>query len=103
MAWPDYLDLLEDRRTGRNLPDGIVPATFLVATVEDEIVGRVDVRHTLNDSLARRGGHIGYAVLAEHRRRGFGRAILGESVRFARALESVDRSPDGVPYRRYWI
>ncbi|MET8873182.1 hypothetical protein [Nocardia sp. NPDC004604] len=46
------------------MPDSIVPATFLIATVNDEIIGRADIRHTLNDYLARRGGHIGYAVLS---------------------------------------
>ncbi|MFI6367978.1 GNAT family N-acetyltransferase [Nocardia sp. NPDC050630] len=130
MDWKQYLDVLEDYRRGRNLPEGIVPATFLIATVNDEIVGRADIRHTLNDYLALRGGHIGYAVLAEHRRRGHGRAILQQSLDLAHrmgiervfitcdngndasrriiescggTLESVEPWSDGTLIRRYWI
>ncbi|MGW4773079.1 GNAT family N-acetyltransferase [Nocardia sp. NPDC004278] len=130
MDWKRYLDVLEDYRQGRNLPDGVVPATFLIATVNDEIVGRADIRHTLNDHLARRGGHIGYAVLAEHRHRGHGRAILQQSLDLAHqmgiervlitcddgnegsrqiiescggTLESVEPWSDGTLIRRYWI
>ncbi|MFE9328167.1 GNAT family N-acetyltransferase [Nocardia sp. NPDC052278] len=90
MDWKQYLERLEDYRRGRNLPEGIVPATFLIATLDDEIVGRADIRHTLNDYLARRGGHIGYAVLAEHRRRGYGRAILRQSLDLAHRM-GIDR------------
>ncbi|WP_433620968.1 GNAT family N-acetyltransferase [Nocardia sp. CA-120079] len=130
MDWKQYLEMLDDYHRGRNLPEGIVPATFLIATVNDEIVGRADIRHTLNDYLARRGGHIGYAVLAEHRRRGHGRAILRQSLDLAHwmgiervfitcdqgnygsrliiescggALESVEPWSDGTLIRRYWI
>ncbi|MET9491128.1 GNAT family N-acetyltransferase [Nocardia sp. NPDC006630] len=46
---------------------------------------RID-RHTLNDYLRQRGGHIGYAVLAEHRRRGYGTQILCRSIPVAQQL-----------------
>ncbi|MEU2032776.1 GNAT family N-acetyltransferase [Nocardia amamiensis] len=130
MTWPQYLSMLEDYRQGINLPDGIVAATFLVATVDDQIVGRASIRHTLNDALRRRGGHIGYTVLAQYRRRGYGAAILRHSLIIARAigidrvlltchdtnlasrriiescsgvLESVELCTDGILTRRYWI
>ncbi|MFG1796767.1 GNAT family N-acetyltransferase [Nocardia sp. NPDC049149] len=130
MTWAQYLSALEDYRRGINLPPGIVAAEFLVATVEDRVVGRASIRHTLNESLRRRGGHIGYAVLAQHRGRGYGTAILRQSITVARAigierilitcddtnvgsrriiescggvLESVEPWTDGTPIRRYWI
>jgi predicted acetyltransferase len=68
--WPDYLDRLERERLGCDLRLGRVPATFLYAEVDGEIVGRTSMRHTLNDALGRLGGHIGYAVLPPFRRRG---------------------------------
>lgn len=86
MAWPQYLATLDDYRQGINLPPGIVPATFLVAVAGDEIVGRTSIRHTLNDFLRRRGGHIGYAVLPQHRQRGYGTEILRQSLPIARQL-----------------
>lgn len=86
MSWPAYLKLLEDHRTGVNLPAGYVPATFLAADVAGQLVGRTSIRHRLNDFLTREGGHIGYGVLPGHRRRGYGTEILRQSLIVARAI-----------------
>lgn len=51
------------------------------------------------------GGHIGYAVRPNHRRRGHATEILRQSLVVARAggvLENI-AEVDGVPLRRYWI
>jgi predicted acetyltransferase len=115
-----------------NLPPNHVPSTFLFAFKDDRIVGRVSIRHTLNDVLLRVGGHIGYAVVPEFRRQGHATAILRLAVQFARdrlgldrvlvtcdadntgsirtieknggVLEDVASGPDlDRPKRRYWI
>ena len=83
--WATYLKELDDHRHGRNLPERHVPGTFLVAAVGEEIVGRTSVRFMLNDFLAERGGHVGYAVLPQHRRRGYATEILRQSLIIARA------------------
>jgi predicted acetyltransferase len=88
--WDAYLKEQEDHRHGRNLPAGHVAGTFLVAVVAGEIVGRASVRFTLNDVLAERGGHIGYCVLPQHRRRGYATEILRQGLIIARAA-GVDR------------
>src|SRR5690348_9886781 len=59
LPWPDYVARLERNRFGEDLPEGFVPATFLVADVGGVIVGRTSIRHRLNDHLAHVGGHIG--------------------------------------------
>jgi predicted acetyltransferase len=65
---------------------GWVPATFLIAEVAGDVVGRVSVRHELNAFLAEFGGHIGYAVRPAFRRRAYATDILRQAVGVAGSL-----------------
>ena len=74
MSLGRYLEILQDREQGVNLPSNHVPSTFLFAFAGARIVGRVAIRHRLNDVLQRVGGHIGFAVVPEFRRQGYATA-----------------------------
>jgi len=128
--WDAYLTTLARQHAG-DVPADRVPASFLLAEVDGELIGRASVRFELNDWLLAHGGHIGYGVLAEHRRRGYATEILRQSLVIARAhgvgaaLLTCDddnagsiaviegaggrldpdwpRSDDAPPRRRYWI
>ena len=107
-----------------------VRGAFLAADDDGELVGRISIRFALNEYLATRGGHIGYGVIPQHRRKGYATAMLREAVlvacdegvnpllltcnddnvgsatvieRYGGALESVVVDDDGVTFRRYWL
>lgn len=86
MDFGAYLALMEDLRDGKNLKENEVPVTGLYAFVGDEIVGKVSVRHYLNNHLEKVSGHIGYGVLEKHRGGGYASQILKQSLVYARGL-----------------
>src|SRR5262245_8356045 len=92
MAFSRYLEVLEERERGVNLPPGHVPSTFLFACKGSRIVGRVSIRHSLNDFLLRVGGHIGYVVVAEFRRQGHATAMLRMALEIAHEKHSISRA-----------
>lgn len=132
-TFAEHVGHLEAWRRGRELEDGFVEGTWLAADVDGEVVGRTSIRHELNDHLAFRGGHIGYAVRPAWRRRGYATEILGQSLVILwtygveHALVTCDddnigsaavieacggvlerivtaaETDDGVAFRRYWI
>jgi predicted acetyltransferase len=132
MPFGRYLEILEQHTHGENVPPGHVPSTFLFAFQGSRIVGRVSIRHELNEFLLRIGGHIGYTVVSEFRRRGYATEMLRQSLAIAGqrlgltrvlvtcddnnvgsmrtieknggVLENVVTGPDlDTPKRRYWI
>jgi predicted acetyltransferase len=64
------------RRYAHEADEGMVPATSYWAVREGEVVGRIALRHHLNDALEEFGGHVGYEVHPAYRRRGVGTAML---------------------------
>lgn len=73
--WQDRLIKNSNKET---LEAGLVPATTLLAISEKDnrLIGMVDIRHSLSEHLRNYGGHIGYSVSREERRKGFATQIL---------------------------
>jgi predicted acetyltransferase len=52
----------------------------------DRYIGRMSIRHDLNDWLREAGGHIGYDVRRSRRRQGHATAMLAAALRIAHDL-----------------
>lgn len=55
-----------------------VPATtfFTIRKTDGKIVGSIQLRHELTEDLRKIGGHIGYGICPDERRKGYGREQL---------------------------
>ena len=68
---------MENARDIATVREGWVPAEQYIALDEDEqIVGMLSFRKSLNDYLLQYGGHIGYSVAPSERRKGYATKML---------------------------
>ncbi len=124
-----WLEVVRAIEAERLSPDGIHATTFLSVDDDNQIVGTIQLRHSLTPDLELHGGHIGYAVRPTRRGQGWGRAqlllVLEEARKLGipRVLITCDRGnepsartalacggmlADEIPWRgemiqRYWI
>ncbi len=131
LCFSNYVEMLKRWREGKDLPQEYVPNTFLVGIVENNIVGRVSIRHVLNDFLELYGGHIGFGVVPSQRNHGYASEMLKQAISEANSLgiskilitcdegniastrvieknggifeNTVIRTETDIPKRRYWV
>ena len=75
MSHEAHLKILYNHKNNINLPSHFVPSTMLYGFIGNQIIGRVHLRHDLNENLRLRGGHMGYAVSDKFRAKGFGQQL----------------------------
>lgn len=82
MEFNEHLRLLKEHQD--NPPPIFVSSTMYYAFINQEIVGRLSFRHELNDKLKVRGGHIGYSVNPNQRRKGYATEILRQGLEYCK-------------------
>lgn len=80
-----------ERRLTTDPPAHFVPSTTYWWTEGDTYLGRVNLRHRLNEHLSETGGHIGYDIRPSARRKGHGTAMLAAVLPRAAAL-GIDKA-----------
>jgi len=83
-----FIQKCQEREFPENLPDGHVPATqfMLVRKSDGKVLGMLQVRHYLNDRLAKFSGNIGYSVRPSERRKGYAKEMLKMSLPYCREI-----------------
>jgi predicted acetyltransferase len=75
----EWLNDVKNYQFEQTCPKGFVPSTILLAIneVDQKLVGIIDLRHHIDHPiLSIWGGHIGYSVLHEERRKGYATEML---------------------------
>lgn len=81
----EWLNKVKESENLEHIPYGMVPSTqFLCINENNKIVGMIHIRHSLNEHLTQIGGHVGYSVRPDERRKGVAKWMLGESLKFLR-------------------
>jgi predicted acetyltransferase len=78
-------ELLDKEEPEKVLPGRVAESIYWLVK-DDNYIGRVSVRHMLNDYLWQVGGHIGYDIRPSERRKGYGKQILELALPKARDL-----------------
>ena len=133
-ALKDFVGYVKERLNwsqGVNLPENFVPCNEYWLLNQKKIIAFSSLRHRLNDHLRNVGGHIGYYVRPEERRKGYGTEILRLTLEKAKELglervlvtcdednvasvkiiekngglleDAYQENETAVPKRRYWI
>jgi predicted acetyltransferase len=71
-----YVEDIKAESKGIGLPKGYVPHSVFWLVDDEGYIGRLDLRHELNEYLKTTGGHIGYDIRPTRRKQGLGKIIL---------------------------
>jgi len=128
--YSEWLHYIGDCSKGINVGEEVPQTLFFLKNSNGTILGAVSLRHYLNHTNIVDGGHVGYGICPEFRRRGYGNLILHLALKkllemkISKALVTCDcdniasqkvilhnggvlenqtYDEDGIAINRYWI
>ena len=129
--YEEWLWLVKECEKPDNTLLGVQASTYFAVRSDDTVVGCIELRHTLNESLAVIGGHIGFSTVPAERRKGYATEMLKQVLEEAKkagidkvlltcdidniaSCKTVEKCGgkkeqeevfvlDGEPYYKYWI
>lgn len=75
---------MQNRHTGRNLPEGYVRENFYLCYEGNRLIGVFSLKFELTGYLLNYGGHIGYATRPSERNRGLATQMLKQGLKLAK-------------------
>jgi predicted acetyltransferase len=81
-----FITRLLEKAEPKNILDDRVPESVLWLIQDQELIGRVSIRHALNAGLLELGGHVGYEIRPSFRRLGFGTRALALTLPMVKRL-----------------
>jgi predicted acetyltransferase len=81
-----FVQHLRDLTDRTKLKPGWVPGSDFWLIDGSDYIGRLSLRHGLNQHLLQMGGHIGYEIRPSRRRQGYGKLILKYGLEQAKAF-----------------
>lgn len=74
--WLIRLRLLKSEDYAKSIDKCPAETFFLIRKDDDRIIGMIDIRYNLNESMLKFGGHIGYGIRPTERRKGYNKINL---------------------------
>jgi len=75
--YEEWMKFVLDNEKESTKHSQVTASVFLAVREEDnKLVGIINIRHALNDYLLNFGGHIGYSVRKDERRKGYAKEML---------------------------
>lgn len=83
-----WLKKCNDWNKGKNLPENFVPTTqyLCIRKTDNKLIGMLQLRHHLNDFILNYCGHIGYSIVPNERKKGYGKKILALGLKECKKL-----------------
>lgn len=126
----EWMKFVLDNEKESTKHTSVAASVFLAVREEDnKLIGMINIRHALNDYLFNFGGHIGYSVRKDERRKGYAKEILkialkecrklgmkkvlltcdadniasAKTIKYCGGILENEVSEDGELIQRYWI